>query len=152
MRLTVTILVALSFFTSALAQRAMNEVFHRDKTFRKIKYLIRDGEEAEMVKADLIIRFEYLEIRTDQGEPIADFHYSHISSADYNYSERPRWKTPTLFKKGKDHWYTIRAGRESAILQLDKSNYRLVVDAVQRKLKSRKGIRAAFGQGRCHAL
>ena len=148
MRSATALLVVLSLVTSVLAQRAMNEVFHKEKTYRKIKYVIPDDDKGKAMNATLILRFDHLEVRTHRGEPLKKFAYTAIASADYSFSKHPRWKSgvgaavavgvfaiPIFFMKGKKHWYTVQTEEDFAVLRLDKNNYRQVTAAVENKIK-----------------
>ena len=114
--------------------------------------MIPDSDEEKLVKAVLTVKFDYLEIRTHKGEPLKKFNYTEISSADYSFSQHPRWKTAVflspwaLLSKGKKHWYTIHAGEDFAILRLDKNNYRQVTAAVENKIKTRRPSHVAVSQ------
>ena len=70
--------------------------------------------------------------------------FTEIENADYTYSDRPRYTAATLgaiafglaalpvfFMKTKKNWLTINAGENSAILQLQGENYRMLLMAMQ---------------------
>ena len=148
MRLATALLVALSLVTSVFSQQAMNEVFHRDQTYRKIKYVIPDDDKGKRLNATLILKLNHMEVRTHQGEPLKKFDYTEISSAGYSFSKHPRWKSgtavavavgvfaiPIFFMKGKKHWYTIQTNEDFAVLRLDKNNYRQVTAALENKIR-----------------
>lgn len=72
--------------------------------------------------------------------------FTEIQSADYTYSDRPRYTAATLgaiafgvaalpvfFMKTKKNWLTVNAGNNSAILQLQSENYRMLLLALKSK-------------------
>ncbi|RMG08249.1 MAG: hypothetical protein D6735_01905 [Acidobacteria bacterium] len=113
--------------------------------FHKVKLLVNTGDKG--AEADVILRLEEdrLVIRSRAGgSDLKVFPYSSIKSAEYSYSQKPRWKEgiataffigifslPVFFMKSKKHWLTITTDKDFAVLRLAKKNYKVILPAFE---------------------
>lgn len=118
-------------------------------TFGKARLIVSRGDETEAVKVHLVFHEDRLEIRADETRTLLKtFPYERITNAEYSYSKRPRWKSgavlavavgvfalPVFFMKGKRHWLTIVGDGDVALLQLDKTNYKLILPTLESRAK-----------------
>ncbi len=74
------------------------------------------------------------------------FKYTDITKAEYTYNKKPRYTTgavlamavsvfllPLMFTKSKKHWLTVQTDKDYAVLKLKKSNYRMLLPALESK-------------------
>ena len=113
----------------------------------KADMLVGKGKSVETKAVEISLEDDRIKIR--RGKKTADTKYiafTEIESADYTYSDRPRYTAATLgaiafgiaaipvfFMKTKKNWLTINAGENSAILQLQSENYQMLLLAMQNK-------------------
>lgn len=119
------------------------------QTFGKARLMVSRGDQTEAVKAYLVFHEDRLEIRADETRTLLKtFPYERVTNAEYSYSKRPRWKSgavlavavglfalPVFFMKGKKHWLTIVGDGDVAVLQLDKTNYKLILPTLESRAK-----------------
>ena len=105
--------------------------------FPKSAMVKPDGKET-----DVMLNFEadkLLLVPEDDKVLAKEFLYGDFKSAEYSFSSAPRYKTaifvawPLFFLKGKKHWLTIVGAGDSAILHLDKKNYKAILAALESK-------------------
>ena len=146
--LSIALLFTLSVNAATLAQTTPNAA-----TFEKIRLLIPTGDKIKEKGARLRFSGDELRIETtDDGKIVKTFKYSDIKEAEYSYSKNPRWKTglglgaaaflfpplflvaiPIGFTKHRRHWLTIKTENDFAVLQLSKSNRKLVIPTFETK-------------------
>jgi hypothetical protein len=119
--------------------------------FHKGKLMVNTGEGTVPTDAIVVLDNDTLVVRSKKGNAtLKSFPYTSIKSAEYSYSKSPRWKSgavaavavgvfaiPLFFMKGKKHWLTIAGEGDFALLQLDKSNYKIILPAFE----ARSGIK-----------
>lgn len=131
--------VLLAMFHSSLGLAFTREEFNRVKLVRSSAY--------SQKPLDAVLDFtgDSLVVRSKKsGEPVAEFPYDAIKTAEYSYSKHPRWKSglvavaavgvfglPFFFMKGKKHWLVIRSADNYAVLRLDKRNFKEVIPALE---------------------
>lgn len=109
------------------------------ESFPKVRLNIQEGEKKKEI--DAIVRHEAdgLTITDKKGATLKKLTYAEIKSAEYSYSKSPRYKAAIfvsplfLFTSGKKHWLMLQGERDYALMQLDKSNYRLVLASFEAK-------------------
>jgi hypothetical protein len=113
--------------------------------FHNIKLMVSTGEKASPTDAVLVLDKDRLLLQSKNGRAtLKSFPYTSIKSAEYSYSKSPRWKSgavaalavgvfaiPLFFMKGKRHWLTVGAEGDFALMQLDKSNYKIILPAFE---------------------
>ena len=108
--------------------------------FRDVRMMMANGDKTKEV--DVIFRFGEQKmqlINTKVRQSYKDLAYADCKSAEYSYSKSPRWKSgllvsPFLFlSSGKKHWFMVQGNDDYALVQLDKSNYKLILAAVEAK-------------------
>ena len=126
------------------AQRAADQ-------FHNVKLMINTAEKPVPTDAVLFLEDQKVVIRSKDGRAeLKAFSYDDIKAVEYSFSKSPRWKSgvgvafavgvfaiPIFFMKGKKHWLTIHAKGDFAMVQLDKSNYKIVLPAFE----ARSGIK-----------
>jgi hypothetical protein len=147
MRKITAVALVLSFalnVSSLIAQEAADQ-------FHKAKLMVNTGDKPAATDAIIRLEKDRLVIRSKTGgADLKAFPYDEIKSAEYSYSKSPRWKSgaaaalavgvfalPLFFMKGKKHWLTVTAGKDFAVLQLDKGNYKIILPA----LEARSGVK-----------
>ena len=101
--------------------------------FPKTAIVLPDGKEA-----DVIVRVAERELQLvcddgkcgQKGQVLKSLPYAGIKSAEYSFSIAPRHKT-LFFLKEKKHWLAIAGKGESAVLRLDKKNYKAIIAALE---------------------
>jgi hypothetical protein len=128
----------------ALAQPASDQ-------FHNAKLMVSTGEGTTPTDSIITLDNDTFTVRSKKGgATLKTLPYTCIKSAEYSYSKSPRWKSgavaalavgvfalPLFFMKGKKHWLTIGGEGDFALLQLDKSNYKIILPAFE----ARSGIR-----------
>lgn len=118
---------------------ALTVVAQTSETFGKAKLNVQDGEKTKSV--DAIVRYDAdaLVVVDKKGASLKSMPYVNMKGAEYSYAKSPRWKTAIfvsplfLFTSGKKHWFMVQGEGDYAVLQLDKSNYRMVLGAFESK-------------------
>lgn len=131
------IAVALAFTLATGTVRAAD-------SFSKVKLIVNTGEKGEEQPAILRFEDDAIVVRSPAGNVLKTLPYAEVKTAEYSYSKSPRWKSgigvavavgifalPVFFMKGKKHWLTLTSEKEFAVLRLDKSNYKLILPAVE---------------------
>jgi hypothetical protein len=110
-----------------------------DVVFPKAKLNIQEGEKKKEIDALIGYYEKQLVIADKDRRPLKTLPYDAIKSAEYSYSKSPRYKAGMLvspfllFTSGKKHWLTLQADKDFVILQMDKSNYKLIVATFEAK-------------------
>ena len=138
-------LVALLLVMSVLVQSVAGA-----DTFTNVKLIVNTGEKAE--EQDAVLRFEgdAMVVYGRGRSTLKRLAYADITGAEYSYAKSPRWKSgiglaiafgvfalPVFFMKGRKHWLTVSAGRDFAVLRLDKKNYRLILPTFEARTGKR---------------
>lgn len=143
----------LKCFTLVLIGSLVTATVHAQEiqTFKDAKLLVQksDGKADRQDAAVRLNTDSFLVLTKDQKYRLKALAYSDIKSAQYSYSKSPRWKSgigvavvagvfalPLFFMKGKRHWLTVTGTGDYAVLQLDKSNYKMILAS----LESRSGV------------
>jgi hypothetical protein len=90
-----------------------------------------DGEKEE---ADVVVEFrrDALDIRPDDTDiPGTTVPYKSIVGMTYSQSQPS--KMGKFFGRGPGHWLTIQTKSTSAVLHLDKSNYKTILEMLEKK-------------------
>jgi hypothetical protein len=109
--------------------------------------LVGSGKNIEAKPVEISLESDRVKIRGSKKSFETKYiSFSEIESADYTFSDRPRYTVATLgalafgvaalpifFMKTKKNWLTINADKNSAILQLQSDNYRMLLLAMQSK-------------------
>ncbi|HXH70549.1 MAG TPA: hypothetical protein VNI60_09490 [Pyrinomonadaceae bacterium] len=119
----------------------------QDQSVYKVQMLVGSGKNIEAKSAVISLESDRIKIRGSK-KPFETKYisFTEIESADYTFSDRPRYTVATLgalafgvaalpvfFMKTKKNWLTINADKNSAILQLQSDNYRMLLLAMQSK-------------------
>lgn len=118
---------------------ALPAVAQMPEAFGKAKLNIQDGEKTKT--ADAVVRYDAdaIVIADKKGAALKTLPYAAVKGAEYSYAKSPRWKTAIfvsplfLFTSGKKHWFMVQSEGDYAVLQLDKSNYKMVLGAFEAK-------------------
>jgi hypothetical protein len=119
------------------------------ESYTKLKLLLPKGEKIEEHDVAVLFESSRVVIRSrESGRDLKVFSYANIKSAEYSYSNHPRWKTgagvaaavgvfaiPIFFMKGKKHWLSIQAGSDYGVLRLDKSQMKVFIAAFESHTK-----------------
>jgi len=112
----------------------------KPETFQDAKLRVIEGDSIKQIDVALTYDTEALVIvEKHSGKPVKSFAYTDVKSAEYSYGKSPRWKTAIfvsplfLFTSGKKHWFMVQAGGDYGVMQLDKSNYKMVLAAFETK-------------------
>lgn len=113
----------------------------------KARMLVSDNQDIKDTPVEVSLEKDRLKIRQTK-KPLTTKYilFSDIENAEYTYSNRPRYTAATLgavafgiaalpvfFMKTKKNWLTINAAENSAILQLQSENYRMLLLAMDKK-------------------
>jgi hypothetical protein len=127
--------------TSQLPARSQNQPVY------KAEMLVGSGKSVESKTVEISLESDRMTIRRSK-KPFETKYipFAEIESADYTYSDRPRYTAATLgaiafgvaalpvfFMRTKKNWLTVNAGKNSAILQLQSGNYRMLLLALKAK-------------------
>lgn len=113
----------------------------------KAEMLIGNGKNITSAAVEISLEETALKIqRKKKPFEIKYVPYSAVESADYTYSDRPRYTAATLstiafgvgalpvfFMKTKKNWLTLNAGDQSAIFQLQSDNYQMLLLGLKSK-------------------
>jgi hypothetical protein len=110
------------------------------QSFPKAKLNLQVGEKKKEIDATVKYEQDALVLVDKKTEvAVKTFPYTNIKGAEYSYSKSPRWKTAILvsplflFTSGKKHWFAVQANDDYAVMQLDKTNYKLILAAFEAK-------------------
>ena len=119
---------------SPVRERPPFQTLNSSETFTKATLDLQvDGK---MKEIDANVKFDknaFVVLERKEGTPIKTFSYSNIRSGEYSFGKSPRWKTALLvsplflFTSGEKHWFMVESDDDYALLQLDKSNYKLIL-------------------------
>jgi len=110
------------------------------QAFPKAKLNLQDGEKKKEIEAT--VRYDesaLLIIDKKTSQPLKTMPYASMKGAEYSFAKSPRWKTALLvsplflFTSGKKHWFMVQTNDDYALVQLDKSNYKMVLAAFETK-------------------
>lgn len=119
--------------------------------FEKIELLQPDGKVIREIAVRVRFNADTLEIESAKtGAVLKTFTYDEITSAEYSYTKKPRWKTgltlgaaavvffpilfvaiPLGFTKHRRHWVTVRTGNDFAVLKVSKSIRKLFIPSFE---------------------
>ncbi|HNU08679.1 MAG TPA: hypothetical protein PKO33_13005 [Pyrinomonadaceae bacterium] len=110
-----------------------------------IELVVPDGKESKETDAVLRINEDSFQVLIEKAkfkQHEKNFRFSDIKIADYSYSKKPMlsgggavatallvgfiFALPFLFIKKKNHWLTIQAEKEFAVMKLGGNNYRAI--------------------------
>lgn len=129
----VVLAVGLSLGANLAAQPAA-------QTFPKAKLNLQVGDKKKEIDASVSFDAAALVIvDKNTAQPIKTMPYASMKGAEYSFAKSPRWKTALLvsplflFTSGKKHWFMVQTNDDYALVQLDKSNYKMVIAAFEIK-------------------
>lgn len=112
--------------------------------FTNVHLLVNTGDKPEERDAILRLDGSTVTIESRAGGQVKRWSAAEIKSLEYSYSKSPRWKSgtavaiavgvfaiPIFFMKGKKHWLTVVGENDFAVLRLDKTNYRVILPALE---------------------
>lgn len=113
----------------------------------KGKLLAYDGKQIHAEQVTISLGENAVVInKGDKSHSTISIPFSSITNVEYAYSERPRYTAgalstaalgwaglPIFFNQTKKNWLTINADKDSAIIQLLSSDYRMLLLAMQEK-------------------
>ena len=114
----------------------------------KAELLVADGKKIKSEQIELSLEGDNIKIQSRKKPAVINnsIPFSAIESVDYTYSDRPRYTAgvltalafgiaafPIFFTKTKKNWLTVNAGKDSAIMQLESSNYRMLLLEMRRR-------------------
>jgi len=119
----------------------------QSKAVYKADMLVGKGKNIEAKAVEISLEDERINIRIGKKTSATKYiAFTEIESADYTFSDRPRYTAATLgaiafgiaalpvfFMKTKKNWLTINAKENSAIFRLQSENYRMLLLALQNK-------------------
>ena len=128
----------------AARERLPFQTLNSIQTFTKgTLHLKVDGK---MKEIDADLKFDktaFVVIERKNGTPIKTFSYSDIRSGEYSFGKSPRWMTALLvsplflFTGGERHWFMVESDSDYALMQLDKSNYKLILTSFETRTGKR---------------
>lgn len=127
-------ILALLLSTRTLAAQSTWDLFDKSQLSLQV-----DGETKSV---DVLLKFDedsFEIVSKKTKQPLKDYRYTDIKSAEYSYAKSPRWKTAVfvsplfLFTSGKKHWLLTQGPSDFALLRLDKDNYKLILAAMESK-------------------
>ncbi len=133
-RVIVLLTVGLLLGTSLVAQTPAPQAFP------KAKLNLQDGDKKKEI--DATVKYDahaLIIVERNTSQLLKTMSYATMKGAEYSYAKSPRWKTAIfvsplfLFTSGKKHWFMVQTTDDYALLQLDKSNYKLVLAAFEVK-------------------
>jgi hypothetical protein len=112
-----------------------------------VRVLVAQGEKnTDEVDATLVLQQDRLVVRSPKLPQQREVEYRFITRATSSHSSRPKYLAagaaavvlgplalPMLFMKSKKHWLVVQSGAQGIVLRLDKSNYREVIAAFERR-------------------
>ena len=127
-----------------MRERLPFQPLNSSETFTKATlHLLVDGK---MKEVEANVKFDknaFVVIEKKEGTPIKTFSYSSIRSGEYSFGKSPRWMTALLvsplflFTGGEKHWFMVESDSDYALLQLDKSNYKLILASFEDRTGNR---------------
>lgn len=129
----VVIAIGLLFVSNLAAQAPA-------QAFQKATLNLQDGDKKKEI--DATVRYDetaLVIIDKKTSQPLKTMPYASMKGAEYSFAKSPRWKTALLvsplflFTSGKKHWFMVQTNDDYALVQLDKSNYKLVIAAFETK-------------------
>ena len=112
-------------------------ILNYSETFQKVTLNVQVDDKKREI--DSVIKFDKtaLIVTDKKKEVLKTFPYANVTSTEYSYGKSPRWKSALLvspfflFTSGKKHWLMVQASDDYALMQLDKSNYKLILAALE---------------------
>jgi hypothetical protein len=108
------------------------------EAFQKAKLSQMQGEKTKQIDVTITYGSTTLEVLDKKTQaPLKSFDYDTIKGAEYSYAKSPRGKAGIfaapllLFTSGRKHWMIVQGANDYALLQLDKTNYRMVLAAFE---------------------
>lgn len=119
----------------------------QNQTIYKADLIIRNGNNVDVQPVEISVEDESLKIQSrKKAVETKMIVFSSIETVDYTYSDRPRYTAATLSSlaigigalplfatKTKKNWLAVNAGDNSVLLQLQSSNYRMLLLALSKK-------------------
>lgn len=119
----------------------------QNQTSYRANLLVGNKENVGSKAVDISLEDDRMAIRTVKKPSETTYIlFSEIQSAEYTFSNRPRYTAATLgtlafgvsglalfLMKTKKNWLTVTAEKKSVILQLESENYRMLLLAMQNK-------------------
>jgi hypothetical protein len=143
--LCLAVSICLAFHTVIRAQRTPPVA----AAVYEAELLVSDGKKIKAEPVELSLESDELKIRGSKNSSAVSrsIAFSSIKSADYTYSDRPRYTAgvlatlalgglgglPVFFTKTKKNWLTVEAEKDYLILQLKGDNYRMLLLEMRRK-------------------
>jgi hypothetical protein len=119
----------------------------QNQTIYKADLITRNGKNINAEPVEISVEGETMKIQSKKksGETKL-IPFSSIETVDYTYSDRPRYTAATLSalavgivalplfaSKTKKNWLAVNAGEDSVLLQLQSSNYRMLLLTMRNK-------------------
>lgn len=110
------------------------------QAFPGAKLNLQVGEKKKEI--DATVKYEpsaFVVVDKKTEVAVKTFSYANIKNAEYSYSKSPRWKSAILvsplflLSSGKKHWFMVKTDDDYAVIQLDKTNYKLILAAFETK-------------------
>jgi len=134
------LILTLSLICQTLAQAQGQLVY-------KAQMLVGNGKNIEAKPVEIALESDRIKIsRRKKPFETKYISFAEIESGDYTFSNRPRYTAgavgalafgvaalPVFFMRTKKNWLTINAEKDSAVLQLESDNYRMLLLSMQNK-------------------
>ena len=135
--ITAAVVVVVGLQAAGLAQERQAP----DVVFPKAKLNIQEGEKKKEIDALIGFYEKHIVVadNTKNRNTLKALTYDGIKTAEYSFSKSPRYKAGLLvspfllFTSGKKHWLTLQADKDFVFLQMDKSNYKLIIATFEAK-------------------
>ena len=125
------------------------------EVYERVDVLMVDAGKARQMPARMRLGADSLIVESAKtGARLKEIRYELIQSAEYSYSNHPRWKAgagtiagsflfppflfltmpfaiPLAFSKSRRHWLTVRSESDFVVLRLDKRNRQLILPAFE---------------------
>jgi hypothetical protein len=130
----------LFLLVSLLSTTILRAQGNKEEAFTKAKFSVTEGDKTKQV--DVTIKLDsnsFLLLDAKNTKTLKTIPLKDVKSVEYSYAKSPRWKTGLLispvflFTPGKKHWLNVQGNGDYALIQLDKSNYKLILAAVEAK-------------------
>lgn len=104
------------------------------RQFADAQLTVPEGQKTKQVNVSISYAADTFQlVEKDTQKPVKQYLYKSFTAGEYSYSKSPRWKSgvfisPFLFlSSGKKHWFLVKTADDYAMMQLDKSNYKLII-------------------------
>lgn len=120
---------------------SQSSVRSQNQTVYKADLIIQNGKNIDTQPVEIFVEDESLKIQSKKkAVETKIIAFSSVETIDYTYSDRPRYTAATLSSlaigigalplfatKTKKNWLAVNAGENSVLLQLQSSNYRMLL-------------------------